>query len=73
MGADFIKLTHDELLACKAAWDLIEKMTFELGMLKRGHQHLWNDIGVKYELTGKRMELDYETGLLMIKETELDG
>jgi hypothetical protein len=72
MGDDLIKLTRDELGACKAAWELIQRMTFELGMFKRGHQHLWNDIGAKYAVTGKRMELDYETGLLTIKE-KADG
>jgi hypothetical protein len=56
---------------------VIREKTTELGLIKRGHQHLWNDIATKYDLVGKKIEIDYETGLVMEKlatdEVKTDG
>ena len=68
MGKFLVKLSPAELQACRAALKVINEKTQELGLVKRGHQHLWNDLAEKYSFVGKKIEIDYETGLVMEKE-----
>jgi hypothetical protein len=62
MGEFLVQLMPEELQGCRVAVDIIKEKTLELGLLKRGHQHLWNDIAKKYDLVGKKIEVNYETG-----------
>ena len=70
MGEFLVKLQPAELQACRAALNVINQKTQELGLIKRGHQHLWNDLAEKYDMVGKKIEIDYETGLVMEKEED---
>ena len=67
MGEFLVKLEPAELQACRVALKVISEKTQELGLIKRGHQHLWNDLAEKYHIVGKKIEIDYETGLVMEK------
>jgi len=65
MGDILARLGPDELKACQLALQLIDNKSLELGLIKRGHQHLWNSLAVKYGVSDKKIELDYATGLIM--------
>lgn len=65
MGDVLLRLNRAELDACRSALKLINDKAFELSYLKRGHQHLWNELAEKHGLVGKKIEIDYETGLVM--------
>ncbi len=67
MGEFLVKLMPEELQGCRAGLNTINQKTLELGLLKRGHQHFWNDIAKKYDLVGKKIEINYETGLVIEK------
>ncbi len=71
MGEFLVKLMPEELQGCRAALSMINGKTLELGLMKRGHQHLWNDIARKYDLVGKKIEINYETGLVTEKTEPL--
>jgi hypothetical protein len=75
MGEFLLKLMPEELQACRVALTVIKEKTTELGLIKRGHQHLWNDIAEKYGIVGKKIEVDYDTGLVIEKpgEVKTDG
>ena len=73
MGEFLVKLMPEELQDCRAALTIIKRKTLELGLIKRGHQHLWNSIAQKYEIMGKKIEIDYETGLVMERTEVSDG
>lgn len=60
-----LKLTPGELMACQLSLKLIEQRTFELGLIKRGHQHLWNELAKRYGIADKKLRLDYETGIIL--------
>ena len=77
MGEFLVKLMPEELQACRSALNMINDKKLELGLIKRGHQHLFNDLAHKYNMVGKKIELDYETGLVIDKtladEVPTDG
>ncbi len=73
MGEFLVKLMPEELQDCNRALQSIRQKTLELGLIKRGHQHLWNEIAEKYNLVGKKIEVDYETGLVMERTEVSDG
>ena len=73
MGEVVGKLTADQLMACRMGLDLISRLSFDLGMAKRGHQHLWNELADQYGFAGKKIQLDYETGAITTQETVIDG
>jgi hypothetical protein len=73
MGEFLVKLLPAELQGCRAALSIIKEKTLELGLIKRGHQHLWNDLAVKYDIVGKKIEIDYDTGLVMTAKEESHG
>ncbi len=65
MGEILARLSPDQLMACQMSLKLIDDKTFELGLIKRGHQHLWNNLAAQYGVKDKKIELDYTTGLIM--------
>ena len=50
-----------ELAALRAAMQETEQAQVRLGLIKRGYQHLWNEIAHKYGVSG-RMSINYKTG-----------
>ena len=77
MGEFLVKLQPVELQACRNSLKIIRDKAEDFGLLKRGHQHLWNDLADKYNIVGKKIEIDYETGLVMERsepdEVKTDG
>ncbi len=66
-------LSSDQLLACTLSLDLINSKTLELAMLKRGHQHLWNELARKYGVDKKtKIQIDYKTGVITAEASEPD-
>ena len=75
MGDVIKKLDPGELKACQMALDLINRLAFDLGMAKRAHQHLWNEIGANHGLQlDDKVVIDYQSGYVTVKEKEeIDG
>jgi hypothetical protein len=65
MGEILARLTSDQLTACQLSLKLIDDKAMELGVLKRGYQHLWNELATRHGVAGKKIEIDYTTGLIM--------
>jgi hypothetical protein len=65
MGEILARLTPDQLKACQLSLKLIDDKAMELGLVKRGHQHLWNELATRHGVVGKKIEIDYTTGLIM--------
>ncbi len=64
-----VVISPDELAACNKALDLINTKTLELGLLKRGHKHLWNELARKYGVDKKaQIILDYKTGVMTAED-----
>ncbi len=64
-------LSSDQLLACNMSLDPMNTKTLELGMLKRGHQHLWNELARMYVVDKKaKITLDYKTGVITAEDPE---
>lgn len=70
MGDILARLKPDELKACQLAVKLIEDKILELGVLKRGHKHLCNELMMRHGVAGRIIEMDYETGLIMERPQE---
>ena len=71
MGDVIKKLKPEELKACQMALDLINRLAFDLGMAKRAHQHLWNEIGAANGLKPHdKVIIDYQSGYVTVKEEE---
>ena len=67
------KLKPEELKACQMALELINKSAFELSMVKRAHQHLWNEIGQAHGLQpNDKIILDYQSGYVTVTGNEED-
>ena len=67
MGEFLVKLHPDDLKACQMSLQAMDTRALELGLIKRGYQHLWNEFSQKYGLVGKKIDFDYATGLVMEK------
>lgn len=75
MGENIKKLKSEELKACQMALDLINRLAFDLGMAKRAHQHLWNEIGANHGLQpDDKVVIDYRSGYVTVTgKEEHDG
>jgi hypothetical protein len=65
MGDILARLSPGQLKACQLSLKLIDDKILELGLIKRGHKHLWNELAAQYGIADKKLELDYTTGLIM--------
>lgn len=74
MGEIIKKLHPDELKACQMSLELINKLAFELGIVKRGHQHLWNELGEKHGFhPDEKLVVDYQSGYITLNQEANDG
>jgi hypothetical protein len=62
----------EHLAALKESMALMNRLSLELGLVKRGHQHLWNEIGKQYQVEGK-IEVNYDTGVIRKIQEESHG
>jgi len=64
-------LSPDQLLACNMSLNLINDKAFELGLVRRGHQHLLNEMARIYGVDKKvKMTFDYKTGVITAEDPE---
>jgi hypothetical protein len=73
MGDIVGRLTPEQVMACRMSVEMINRLAFELGIAKRGHQHLWNELAIQYGFTGKKIQCDYETGTITTQEIITNG